>query len=118
MAIDDVLLDIAPETNDVTAAKRSRVISYAEAQVDFGQGTVYELAVAYLAAHILTISGRSGTSGPVASKNEGDLSISYAATSNLEGLKSTSYGMEYLRMVRQFNIFPRTRLKREPVSWV
>lgn len=107
MAVDPVLLDIAPEMTSVDTVKRLRVISYAKAQVGFGKGVVRELAIAYLAAHMLTISTRHGNSGNVNSETEGSLSRSFGGNLSDDVLGTTSYGVEFVRLRRSCIFNPR-----------
>lgn len=101
MAIDAVLLDIAPETASVDAAQRSRVIALAQKHISNAVfGDLTELAVAYLAAHMLTMSKRGGAGGAVTSESEGALSRSYAVPTSTASLNATSYGQDYLSIRR------------------
>lgn len=73
-------------------------------------GKVYELGVAYLAAHMLTIARRTeaagpsgGGSGPITSKRAGQVAIQYgqmssSANSDLTYYQNTPYGIEFLRL--------------------
>lgn len=102
-----LLATIAPEfaTVDATGA-----IGVAELQIAAGLcGDQRPLLVAYLAAHILTVAGRAGAGGSVASLKEGQLSINYT-TSAGGTLQSTSYGSEYDRLSRACIFTPRTRV--------
>jgi len=108
MSIDDVLLDIAPEFSSTDSSKRARFIGYASAEVAFG-GASKDLATAYLAAHMLTLSGRRGTAGQVTSETEGSLSRSYGSVGGPAGYNQTGYGQEYLRLMRSCVIAPMTR---------
>lgn len=104
MSLDSVLLDIAPELSTYTEDERSRFLGYASAQVKFASDNaeLQELAIAYLAAHMMTFSKRSGTGGQVVSEREGDLSRSYSQSSSSNAYESTSYGQEYLRIRSMF----------------
>lgn len=71
----------------------------------FGRAYIYALSL--MVAHKLALLGRgaeTGDAGRVTSKHEGDISISYgAAGSNDDGdLSSTSYGQEYLALLKQY----------------
>jgi hypothetical protein len=106
MAILDILHDIAPQFTD--DAKNNRFILYAEPQVseDFF-GDLYDLAVANLTAHMLTISTRSGSvSGFINNMREGDRSKGYS-TPNAKDVDfmTTSYGVEFVRL-RNMCVYP------------
>ena len=110
MAITDIIWDIAPEFTNEDPARIDRFISYVQPQVAQNQfGDKYELAVAYLTSHMLSLANRNdtagtnGTPGVITQKKEGDLSLSFGLPSGLSGstdgtLILTSYGIEYLRM--------------------
>ena len=110
MTIAEVISDIAPEFDNEDPARIDRFIGYAESQVSSNEFlTKYDLAVAYLTAHVLSLSGRNdtegtnGNAGNITQKKEGDLSLSFALPSALNNsqdgtLMSTSYGLEYLRL--------------------
>jgi hypothetical protein len=64
------------------------------------------MALAYVACHYFSLYGDSKNSattdtGPVASKSEGDLSVSYAviATASSDSFGTTKYGKMFLDMV-------------------
>ena len=119
MAIEDVLLAIAPEFALVAPARLTTFIDFAENQISqtLFEGD-YELVVAYLAAHMLALSernsnaGNNGQAGSITSKKEGDLSLGYgspATTNNSDvTLFLTSYGIEFVRLRDMHIISPRT----------
>lgn len=92
----DLISIIAPEL--VGNPNLTGAIDMAEGQVAAGHCKRSE-AVAYLAAHILTVAGRGGTGGAVTSETEGSLSRGYGATGTAS-LDSTSYGNEVQRLNR------------------
>jgi len=109
MAVLDVLKEIAPEYATIDPARLNTFIGFAENQVsEIVFGLDHELAVAYLAAHMLALSTRNtnigidGQVGNVTSKKEGDLALGYAlpsALANKDGtLLTTSYGIEFMRL--------------------
>lgn len=108
MAIEQVLSDIAPQFDSIDTGRRDRLIGYAENQVDI---TVfeddYELAVAYLVAHMLTLYERMGNSGALTNRREGDLQIGYTVPTapKNENFSQTSYGLEFMRL-RSMHILP------------
>lgn len=111
MTIAQTIEDIAPELASIDPDRRDRIIALAENQVSAKVfGDLYEAAVAYLAAHMLTMAGRSGKAGAVTSISEGQLSIGYQAGQNVSGLMATSYGQEFVRLRSQRVIAPRTRM--------
>lgn len=73
-------------------------------------GTQAERAVALRAAHMMTLDKlvqSSGGSGEIASKREGDLSISYHKSSNGQGsdLSSTGYGRQLIGLMEGSGAF-------------
>lgn len=109
MSIEQALFDIAPETKVMDSSVRTRMIGYATEQVGFASGTMQELAIAYLTAHMIHMSTRAGAPGSVASEKEGDLARNYGSNIAPSLLGQTSYGLEYLRIKRMFIIGARTR---------
>ena len=69
-----------------------------------------DLAVAYLAAHILATSKTNGA-GAVSGMSEGALSLSFATSGNNNSLSSTSFGNEYLRLTSACIFTARTRIE-------
>lgn len=119
MAVLDVLKEIAPEFENVDSARLNTFIGFAENQVSEVIFELdHELAVAYLAAHMLALSTRNedigvnGLAGNITSKKEGDLALGYALPSALgteDGtLSTTSYGIEFIRLRNMHVIAPRT----------
>lgn len=109
--VDEILLDLAPELSSVDPAARARVEDLASLRTATGlySDDLRKLAVALLAAHMLTIAGQSATGAAVTSETVGPLSISYASPGGT-GLDGTSYGRQLLELQRE-NIFgPRTRV--------
>lgn len=106
MAAADLIPVIAPELVD--NPNLAGAITIAEGQVAADR-CQYDLAVAYLAAHTLTLANRStigagGVAGSVTSLKEGSLSIGFSSggsSSSSDPLSSTSYGQEYQRVTQQ-----------------
>lgn len=99
----DILSAIAP--NFDSATNRSLFIELAESRTSSTHyGANRSQAVALWAAHMIALATASeydGVSGgPVSSKSEGDLSISYATSSTSSDLASTSYGRQLLGLRR------------------
>lgn len=110
ISVDDKLTAIAPEMCSVSVERRQVIIDMASGQVGTVFGDNRDLAIAYLAAHMLTMADRAGNSGPVSSVKEGDLAISYAAPQKgAESYAQTSYGAEFVRLRSQHVFGPRTR---------
>lgn len=100
MAAADLIPIIAPEL--VGNANLAGAITMAEEQLAVDHCR-REQAVAYMAAHILTIATRGGTGGAVTSETEGSLSRGFGTAGGVVGmtrLDSTSYGQEVARMNR------------------
>lgn len=104
----EILSAIAPRFDG--AANRALFLQMAESRTS---STYYGLnrsdAVALRAAHLLVVNEAANASdgenmGPVASKSEGDLSVSYGKLSSGSGvdsdLSSTSYGRQLLGLRR------------------
>lgn len=96
--------DLAPELIPQGDTRINQFIGFAYLQVDEDRwGSIADLGVAYLAAHLLTVSARggSGAAGPVTSESVGSVSRSFGSSSSQAGsgsLDSTSYGREHLRL--------------------
>ena len=92
---------IAPELSSVANATQSAILAIVGRQVAAEQwGDLVDDGQKYLAAHIGTLSRRSGA-GPVTGEQLGQMSRQYASTFLLKSLLGqTSYGLEYLRMIR------------------
>lgn len=111
-SVDTILVIIAPETGTkFSQPQRYAVIEIATTMVGFGCGTTKDVAIAYLSAHMLTVSGRNGVAGQVTSEKEGELARSYGSISDAAGtgFNLTSYGQEYLRMMNSNILTPITR---------
>jgi hypothetical protein len=74
----------------------------------------YNLLIAYLAAHTLTIGGRPmGSSGDISSMQVGAVSVTYSTNKTSEkyartGLTETSFGREYIRLSDPYRFSPTT----------
>lgn len=99
-----------PEFGSVLDARVQLFLDDAELELDTSRwGDRYDKGQALLAAHYLTLSlkaasGASSSSGTVASKSIGDVSVSYAVASSVSKTEdfysSTIYGLEYLVLAR------------------
>lgn len=94
------------------AADPNRVtfLELAEGQVGQVFGAQRDLAVAHLAAHMLTLSKRQGDGGAIASRSEGGVSISYAGGQRSQELDQTVYGKEFKRLRRATVLTVRTKV--------
>ena len=94
----ELIAIIAPEL--VGNANLAAAIAYAETVIP-ADHCRRDAAVANMAAHMLTLGIRGGgISGAVSSVKEGDLAVSYGASSSTDALSQTSYGMELSRLNR------------------
>ena len=108
-----LLTAIAPQFDAVDS--RETILEMAESLTSstfFGENRA--LAVALRAAHLLSVTqGASatdgGTTGPISSKREGDLSVSFGNAGNTgTALSSTSYGRELLELSKMSGSTVRT----------
>jgi hypothetical protein len=109
MAILDTVKAIAPiQTSGLSDAEITAFIELAQDRLSLlVWGTrLYPQGVAYLTAHLLTVTfrgsagGGSGAAGPVRQEMAGRVMVSYAASSDAAstGLRSTPYGEEFLNL--------------------
>lgn len=97
---------------DLAAEKRCEAwVKMARFRVGRGYfGDSYPYALALMASHIgaLEMRGAEGDGGSVASKREGDLSVSYASGANGDDgdLSATSYGRQYMSLLKQYGTRP------------
>lgn len=86
LSIEDVFFAIAPQYASEDPARIATFIAIATEQVSFGVfGVMYNQAVAYLTAHLMTLADRMlagggsshGAGGPVTSASTGGVSVSY-----------------------------------------
>lgn len=102
---------IAPQY--ASDAEKDSFLALAASCLDVCQyGSAYNKAVAYLAAHNMTLirtRGATADAGTVGSKREGDLGIVYGKTSSVlkdnSYLSQTHYG-QYVIQLRRENIVP------------
>ena len=106
MTPSELLEIIAPDLS--TLPNKDGALLIAESQTP--QCKNRDLAVAYLAAHILATSKTNGA-GAVSGMSEGALSLSFATSGNNNSLSSTSYGNEYLRLTSACIFTARTRIE-------
>jgi len=103
----ELLTALAPELDSVDEGVKTIHIDLAEQQTGQVFKAARNHAVALLAAHSLTLAGREGFGGAVASKKEGQLSVGFAAVGTSE-LSTTSYGAELERLRRSYIMGART----------
>jgi len=109
MSASSTLSVIAPQFDSV--ANRSDFITLATLHVNAClTDEKYDLAVAYLAAHMIALNTDSaiqqGETGNLTSKREGDLSVGYGNFSNkgMLNLNLTIYGQQYENLLRSTGI--------------
>lgn len=110
MSQDATLLDVAPEMASVAVDKRGRFLGYAAAQLGQIYGPNQDLATAYMAAHMLTLAGREGISGALASRKSGDTEESFYGSTSPDSLATTSYGLALKGLSKQYTFLPRNRM--------
>lgn len=90
-----ILQDIAPEFVDENIDRLGRFIEYAKNETnDTAFGTRYDMAVALLAAHKLTIAGRDGMGGAISAIKEGEIMTEFVTSPDDKNLDTTAYGIE------------------------
>lgn len=106
----DILKEIAPEFASEDAARLDLFVELAAARISAPVfGKVYPQALAYLAAHLLSVSARSasagagGAAGPVTSATTGGVSVSFgqaqvSVSTTDAALSTTGYGLEFLAL--------------------
>ena len=123
MSASSVLSVIAPQYDAI--ANRNEFLSLAALQVNATWfGAKYDLAVAYMAAHLISLNPSTGegtgtASGFITSKREGDLSVTYAKPSSggaSETLTQTSWGQQFIQLRDSSNFILGVTGKVENVS--
>lgn len=97
---------VAPELSNVSDTDVNSMIELASLEISKKvYKTLYEKALAYYAAHILTLNVLTGDDGvtsayPIKSEKEGDLSRTYAVSdsSSVGSYEATKYGKELKRL--------------------
>lgn len=110
MSASTILASIAPQFD--TNVYRADHLELAALQVSEGWfGAKYNFAVALVAAHMLSLNTspdrQNGETGTIASKKEGDLSISFAAGGMSDALNDydqTHYGKQFLNLRKSCGI--------------
>ena len=115
MSASSKLSIIAPQFDTVTG--RNDFIELATIQTgECWFGDKYEWAIAYLAAHFISLSqlsqsgATSGGGGPITSKKEGDLSVTFGKSggnspTDKDSLLETPYGRQYLTLLNSGGAF-------------
>lgn len=110
------VIALAPELASVSLEGQSQVLDQVKAEISVtGWGSLKNAnaGALWLARHIATFYGKGGT-GQLTSVTVGQVSKTFSAPTDVEGLKTTRYGQEYLRLVKKFK--PRGALLRGPLS--
>lgn len=74
----------------------------------FGKAYVYALSLMVMHKAAMADIAESGASGPVTSKREGDLSVSFGTAQSSDGsdLSASVFGREYLSLLEQYSPRP------------
>jgi hypothetical protein len=117
----ELMATIAPEFTPAKGYDVDGAIVVAQIRVDSTlpsyvkeNENAYNLLIAYLAAHTLTIGGRPmGSSGDISSMQVGAVSVTYSTNKTSEkyartGLTETSFGREYIRLSDPYRFSPTT----------
>lgn len=109
MSTESTLDLVAPEFECIDSNRKAAAITLAESQLSESVlGTNYVLGTALLAAHILKIGERRGSSGPVTSATEGGLSVSYGQSALTPSAWAfTAYGTELQALIRRSDLHAR-----------
>ena len=103
----EILSAIAPQFDDATG--RQTILDLSESRTSETRfGNQRPEAVAYRAAHVLTLTSQTGAwsgggSGSINSKTEGSLSVSFGNTTSKDDdafLSQTGYGKMLLELIR------------------
>jgi len=104
-----LLATVAPDVG--CSANAPLAVQMAEQRIGQHFGGKREQAVAYLAAHILTVGEIGGAAaGPVTSEREGDLARSYGVSAGGGGLETTAYGREFQAIRQECILGARNRM--------
>lgn len=116
----EILSAIAPQFDDASGRQTLLDLSESRTSSTFF-GTNRPEAVAYRAAHMLDMATNatalSGSSGPMTSKKEGDLSVSFGTTQDTGDsayLSQTAYGRMLLDLMRSSG--PATSVTGQPFT--
>lgn len=96
--------DLQSGLSTVSAGAQSKILAYVNEGLNpaaFGgeDSPRWTLARCYLAAHLGTLTQRSGTAGAVSSETYGTSAVSIAYGTTDEGLASTAWGQAYQGML-------------------
>lgn len=106
MAADaEFVFNLAPELSSEKTSRVDFFIEQAKLSVNSDVfGTKADLAVGLLAAHMLTVSNRSGAAGAITEEKVGEVSVKFdvggSKDDRNEDLRSTGYGLQFLRLRR------------------
>lgn len=102
-----MVVNIAPELADEDSSRIDLFLGFAALSVNESVwGTKYDLGVAVMAAHLLTMANRGGNGGPVTSEKVGDLARSYGQMGDKDSLMATSYGQWFVQLRKTLPITP------------
>ena len=98
--------DHAAELSTVPYRQRLDLLTYVNSVlqvslIDGEDGPKTKLTRIYLAAHMATAGAgaSTGDDGPITSKKEGDVAITYAVPTTANAPDATAYGNMYLRLI-------------------
>lgn len=95
------VVNIAPELATVSGGSQTEFIADVQLQMNpCVWGSKLNLGAAYLAAHLATVSRRKGIAGALTEEHAGAVGHGFSALKGLSPLETTSYGLEYLRLLR------------------
>jgi hypothetical protein len=104
---------IAPEFKTKSSDDITVFIDIAKLKLDAEVwGDKYDAGVAYLAAHLLTMSGRAGVAGAVVREQIGEISTQYSSPKSdakHDQYLATSYGAEFLSLRNSVVVTPLVR---------
>jgi hypothetical protein len=100
MAALDKFRIIAPEFKDRSSTDIEAALGIAECWLgESVWGSKYEVGLAYMAAHLLSMSDREGAGGPLTQESVGGVSASYGTTGpSDELLTDTAYGRLFVSL--------------------
>lgn len=102
----DTVIKVAPELSSEETSRINYFITEAGRYINsVTWGAKADFAHALYTAHLMTISGLSGSAG-VTSERVGDLSRSYAVNASDDSLASTSYGKQFMSLRKSLVITP------------
>lgn len=99
---------LCSDLDHISDADVQSMLSVAAARINVAEWdtTLYPYGACYLAGHMFQVAQKGGAVGNLIAERTGDLSKAYSAGGVLgrPGLQSTTYGQEYLALMRQCGI--------------